>query len=169
MASPGMPAIHGCVACLHADPTERFNTRPISCTTASAPRPELPLCSSLIRRRNSQKARTIQARSLRLVDAGRGGAPCGSPGCSSEEPALHCGVVRLPPSGPRRGDICSFKSALRRRGSRADETSLFLQGDDMATVRKSRDYVRQTTAAMSLAASLRSIPAFHSKRSPFDV
>jgi hypothetical protein len=29
--------------------------------------------------------------------------------------------------------------------------------------------VRQTTAAMSLAASLRSIPAFHSKRSPFDV
>ena len=40
----------------------------------------------------------------------------------------------------------------------------------MATVRKSRDdYVRQTTAAMSLAASLRSIPAFHSKRSPFDV
>ena len=62
-----------------------------------------------------------------------------------------------------------LKSALSRRGSRADETSLFLQGDDMATVRKSRDNVRQMTAAMSLVASLRSIPAFHSKRSPFDV
>src|SRR5262245_5067031 len=27
---------------------------------------------------------------------------------SSEEPALHCGVVRLPPSGPGRGDIPSL-------------------------------------------------------------
>jgi hypothetical protein len=63
----------------------------------------------------------------------------------------------------------SFRSASSRRGSRADETSLFLQGDGMATVRRSRDDVRQTTAAMSLAASLRSVPAFHSKRSPFDV
>src|SRR5215471_333652 len=45
-----------------------------------APRPELPLRSSLIARRNSQKTRTIRAPSLRRVDAGRGGAPCGSLG-----------------------------------------------------------------------------------------
>ena|SRR6516164_1335729 len=76
-----------------------------------APRPKLPLRSSLIARRNSQKARTIRAPSLRRVDAGRRTlrvAWAVSLGQSSEEPALHCGVVRLPPSGPRRGDICSL-------------------------------------------------------------
>src|SRR5215468_2209911 len=112
MAFPGMPAIHGCVACLHADPTERLNTRPIS-------RASTRITSSLIVdyawefAKSADDPRTIPAprrcwtrrRTLRVAWAL-------SLGQSSEEPALHCGVVRLPPSGPRRGDICSFKSAL---------------------------------------------------------
>ena len=49
-----------------------------------------------------------------------------------------------------------------------DSSGIPLMGD-MAAMRDRRDKVRQEAATISPAASLRSIPAFHRKRSSFDV
>jgi hypothetical protein len=55
-----------------------------------------------------------------------------------------------------------------RSGSVADEASLF-NVMTLAAMPASRDKLRQTTAAIGLTAWLRSDPASHRKRSPFDV